>query len=167
MLVLDMASSRLPPCKRVFKVQACEPNPSCRAVFSELTGFEADPETFNPSIAARYAGRFEVFLMSQVLEHIATLDETLKLIHEILKEGGIAVIAVPHFKSFISILQGKKDMFIIPPVHLNFFSKAGLISLFSRHNFTVLRLETISRFPPDSIHKIISVKSIAKPGVPS
>ena len=46
----------------------------------------------------------------------------------ILVPDGIVAVAVPHFGSLLSRLQGKKDMFICPPEHLNFFSRRGLDS---------------------------------------
>lgn len=146
-----------------FTVKACEPNPSCRPVFAELNGFEPDPEMFNPSIAKRYVGAFEVFLLSQVLEHITNLDETLDLIRLSLKAGGITVVAVPLFRSFFSQLRGKRDMFIIPPEHVNFFTYKSLRTLFKRFAFSPVLRETVSRFDHQKIASNLKLRGITIP----
>ena len=141
---------------------AIEPSPTCRKVFTLMNGFTPEACMLNKTFASRFRGKFDVILMSQVLEHVADLDETIDLMNMLLRERGIVVIAVPHFRSLVSMFQGKKDMFIAPPEHLNFFSMPGLISLFSRHHFSLLKQETISRFPPQSIRKIIPISLVAR-----
>jgi len=145
-----------------FDVIAIEPSATCREIFTLMNNFTPEACMIDKTLANKYRGRFDVILMSQVLEHIANLDEAVDSIKMLLGKRGIAVIAVPHFKSLVSMLQGKKDMFIIPPEHLNFFSMSGLTSLFSRHRFSLLRRETISRFPPESVHKILPIRLVAR-----
>ena len=114
------------------------------------------------TFANKYREKFNVILMSQVLEHISGLDEAVVSVNMLLRNKGVVVIAVPHFKSLVSMFQGKKDMFIVPPEHLNFFSLSGLTALLSRHQFSLLRQETISRFPPESIRKIKPISLVAR-----
>ncbi len=128
-----------------FDVSACEPNPNARNVFRQLNGFEPESCLFDKEYADRHRGAFDVVLLSQVLEHITDPEEIVEHIRTVLREGGIAVVAVPHFGSALSRVQGKKDMFISPPEHLNFFSKRGLIALFERYQFRLERIETVSK----------------------
>ncbi len=128
-----------------FQVTALEPAPSCQQVFKLMNGFDSLPILLNEGFTNAHVGEFDVVLMSQVLEHVRDLDWMLNALYSLLRDGGVAAIAVPHFRSLVSILQGRRDMFIVPPEHLNFFTARGLERLFQRHGFTVLASQTISR----------------------
>lgn len=128
-------------------VSSCDPSPSAREVYKALVGFEPDPDILDEEYAGRHAASFDAVLLSQVLEHTVSPSGVVRNISTVLSPGGLAVIAVPHFASVLSLLQGKNDMFISPPEHLNFFSKKGLIALFGAAGFTVELVETPSKVP--------------------
>jgi 2-polyprenyl-3-methyl-5-hydroxy-6-metoxy-1,4-benzoquinol methylase len=129
-----------------FQVTAVEPSSECRRIFKEMNGFEPLSGMLTAEFVKDNGGAFDVVLMSQVLEHISELDSMVSMISAVLRrDDGTAVIAVPHFRSWLSKIQGKADMFISPPEHLNFFSVKGLINLFGRHGFTCSKMHTISR----------------------
>jgi len=138
-----------------FQVSACEPNPNSRAIFRDLLGFDADPDLFDADYAARHAGGFDVAFLSQVLEHIVAPDVMAANLHTVLAPGGIAAIGVPHFGSALSRLQGKGDMFISPPEHLNYFSRAGLTALMARHGFELERFDTVTVVPRTGKFKLL------------
>ncbi len=129
-----------------FHVTAIEPAKSCRDVYELMNGFQPLPGMLTTDFALAHREAFDVVLMSQVLEHVADVEAAAAHIAALLRPGGIAVIAVPHFGSWLSRLQGTKDMFLVPPEHLSFFSRAGLTTLFERHGFVCCRLHTVSRF---------------------
>lgn len=133
--------------ERGFTVEACEPNQDARAVFREVVGFEPEPVMFDAAYAAAHADTFDVVLMSQVLEHVTDPAAVAHHLSTVLRPGGLAAIAVPHFGSALSRLQGRRDMYISPPGHLNFFSRRGLTSLFAHSGFTLERLDTASKVP--------------------
>ncbi len=133
------------------RVHACEPNPNSRAVFLHRNGFEADARFFDTEYAQAHLKSFDIVLLSQVLEHLIDIHSAVANIHAVLRKGGIAAIAVPHRGSALSILQGRNDMFISPPEHLNFFSRKGLVSLFERNGFELAYLETVSKVPQGKI----------------
>ncbi|MCA9582781.1 MAG: class I SAM-dependent methyltransferase [Myxococcales bacterium] len=134
-----------------FDVTSLEPSPKRQAAFREIAGFEASRRFFDQGFISEHEGAFDLVLMSQVLEHVLHLDDTLEGFRRVLSTGGIVAIAVPHFRSTVSLAQGKDDMFIVPPEHLNFFTQKGLADLFGRHGFPTLRMETVSRFDPTRI----------------
>jgi SAM-dependent methyltransferase len=136
---------------RGFKVVALEPAPFCRDIFFQLNGFHAAPKMLDAAFAREHGAAFDVVIMSQVLEHLPDLDEALGLLGTLLAPGGLAAIAVPHFRSAVSRLQGRGDMFIAPPEHLNFFTLASLVRLFNRNGFQAIHAETVSRFDPRRI----------------
>ena len=112
-----------------FDVAACEPNVRARAIFAQLNGFEPDPCVFDSKFAERHAGEFDVVFLSQTLEHAHNPGAMVRDIYNVLRPGGLAMVASPHFGSVLSRLQGQGDMFISPPIHLNFFSRKGLCRL--------------------------------------
>lgn len=128
-----------------FEVTACEPNANSRRIFKEVAGFEPMPDMFDGDLAARFRGRFDVVLASHILEHVSDPAVFAADAGEILAPGGIIAVAVPHFGSLLSRLQGTKDMFICPPEHLTFFSRKGLARLFERFGFRTIALETVSK----------------------
>ncbi len=144
-----------------FEVTALEPAPSCREVFALLNGFEAAPSLLTGALAQAHRGAFDVVLMSQVLEHLPDLETVLGWLRDLLSDEGLAAIAVPRFRSAISMLQGRRDMFIVPPEHLNFLTPRGLQALFERHGFRCLGIQTISRFDPARLRKRIPVAAKA------
>jgi SAM-dependent methyltransferase len=128
-----------------FEVTACEPNANSRAVYAWLNGFEPHSDMFDATFAAARRGQFSVALVNHVLEHIAEPEAFVADLAFVLRPGGLAVVCVPHFGSFLSRLQGKRDMFICPPEHLNFFSARGLRRLLEGRGFEIAALDTVSK----------------------
>ena len=56
--------------RKGFNVSACEPNENSRKVFSQINGFEPDPDNFDREYAVNHKLKFDVVLLSQVLEHV-------------------------------------------------------------------------------------------------
>lgn len=135
-----------------FEVTACEPNANSRRIFKEVAGFEPMPDMFDGDLAARFGGRFDVVLASHILEHVSDPAAFAADLGTILAPGAVAAVAVPHFGSLLSRLQGTKDMFICPPEHLTFFSRRGLLRLFERFGFRTIALETVSKLNRMKFH---------------
>jgi 2-polyprenyl-3-methyl-5-hydroxy-6-metoxy-1,4-benzoquinol methylase len=150
-----------------FQVDALEPSPSCQDVFTLMNGFKPYPEMLSASFVQKHSGIYDVVLMSQVLEHVSDIKECVSNLNILLHSGGICAIAVPHFRSLVSMVQCRKDMFIIPPEHLNFFTIRGLTSLFLRQGFKPLKIETISRFNSMRIRRIFPFSSLIILGLSS
>mgnify|MGYP001818133540 FL=1 len=139
-----------------FCVSACEPNRNARAVFFQTNGFKPDACGFDRKFASHHKEKYDVVLLSQVLEHIVDPNEMIQNIYTVLRDNGLAAVAVPHFGSALSKIQGKNDMYISPPEHLNFFSNKGLIKLFQRHSFTLEASETVTKVNKGRIEDRIS-----------
>lgn len=143
-----------------FSVTAIEPAREERIVFKRMNGFEALPGMLTEEFVSSRANSFDVVLMSQVLEHVLDVHGTIGNLRALLRPGGIAAIAVPHFGSWVSRVQGKRDMWIVPPEHLNFFCKKGLQDAFLRHGLICERIHTVTRFDPAKLLTRISVRPI-------
>jgi SAM-dependent methyltransferase len=148
--------------KHGFQVTAIEPTEICRKVYKLMNGFEPLSGMLSDKFAQEHAGGFDVILMSQVLEHIPDLESVLKNLSMLLAPNGTVAIAVPHFGSWLSRAQGKGDMFIVPPEHLNFFSRTGLVALFQRHGFSCSKLHTVSRLNVARVARRIPVPVAGK-----
>jgi len=136
-----------------FSVTALEPNPHSAAGFEEQVGFAPLQEVFNEQIAGLYNDTQDVVLLSQVLEHVCDVESMIDGLSRVLVKGGVAAIAVPHFGSLLSRMQGRHDMFISPPEHVNYFSIQGLNALFQRHGFECIAVHTVSKVPREKIQK--------------
>lgn len=139
-------------------VTALEPNPNSAQGFARQLGFAPLQQVFDQDCAVAYEQTQDALLMSQVLEHISDLESLLSSLHQVLVPGGVAAIAVPHFGSVLSRIQGKRDMYISPPEHVNYFSVSGLNALFERHGFECIKVETVTKIPKKKL-------SLGLPGV--
>jgi hypothetical protein len=56
--------------------------------------------------------------------------------HELLQPGGLVTVGVPNGRSRHE--QYNHDPILIPPTHINFFSRRGLRSIFESHGFATV-----------------------------
>lgn len=140
-----------------FKVTALEINKERSEIFYKMTGIRTIKKMFNNDFANKNLEKFDVVIASQLLEHISDTQNFLENIFKVLKRGGICLIAVPNSRSITSMILGKRDFFLIPPEHLNFFSIKCLRILFQRNNLKMLKYETISRITLDRYKKISKI----------
>ncbi len=128
-----------------FEVTALEPSAVSREIVKKLTNITAEPSMLTREFVAVHERAFDVVLLSQVLEHMLEVEAVIDQLATLLDPSGVLCLAVPHFASAISRLQGKGDMFISPPEHVNFFSRSGLEKLLLRRGFVIVKMETVSR----------------------
>jgi SAM-dependent methyltransferase len=150
--------------KHGFRVSAIDPSENASAVFCEVNGFRPQQRLFDHAFAEECGASYDVALLSQVLEHLPHPLDTVKNLHAVLRSGGIAAIAVPHFGSLLSRLQGANDMFVSPPEHLNFFSRRGLVELFLKNGFSMRLIETVSKVPRRRIEHMARLRPLGALG---
>jgi len=129
-----------------FNCAAIESGSNNCKIFQMMNGFEPFNQALDDGFSYSNENKFDVVLLSQVLEHIPNPQNAARQIWRILKKDGLCIIAVPHFGSLVSKIQGKNDMFIVPPEHVNFFSIHGLHKLFERSGFDLIKTHTVSRY---------------------
>jgi len=89
--------------------------------------------------------RYEVILMSQVLEHVTSPVKWIAKCNKLQKIDDFLIIAVPNFESiFVRILK-EKDPMCIPPEHLNYFTFNALKILLNENGYSIIYHENISR----------------------
>jgi SAM-dependent methyltransferase len=129
-----------------FNCVAIEAGSNNCKIFELMNGFDPINSVLDDRFADANESSFDVVLLSQVLEHIPNPLNAARQISRVLKKDGLCIIAVPHFGSLVSKFQGKNDMFITPPEHVNLFSTQGLCKLFERCGFSLIKTHTISRY---------------------
>jgi len=81
---------------------------------------------------------FDAISMWHVLEHVYDINERMQTIHRILKNDGIAIIALPMIDSPDSIKFGKYWAGLDLPRHLHHFSSDTFTKLANNNNFDVV-----------------------------
>lgn len=98
--------------------------------------------------------KFGVVVMSQVLEHLLEPDRAVKKVAGLLANGGVYACAVPNFNSFLVKLLGTRDNACLwVPEHVNYFTEKGLRHLLSRHGLEIIKVEQVTRIPPNALSK--------------
>ncbi|PRX51583.1 class I SAM-dependent methyltransferase [Salegentibacter salegens] len=123
--------------RKKWNVEGIEPNAQARKLAAEK-GIELQQELSYFKDAS-----FDVITMWHVLEHVPDLDFQLKELYRLLKPNGVAVIAVPNFKSFDAEYYKEFWAAYDVPRHLWHFSQTGINELFKRHNFEKLKTKPL------------------------
>ena len=81
---------------------------------------------------------FDVITMWHVLEHVPDVTQEIQIISNLLKENGIAVIAVPNYRSWDAQHYKEHWAAYDVPRHLWHFSKKSIEQLFAKEGFELL-----------------------------
>lgn len=123
--------------KQNWKVAGVEPNAQARKLALEKgIALQQDSDNFKENT-------FDVISMWHVLEHVPDLDIQIKELKRLLKPGGIAVIAVPNFKSFDAGYYQEFWAAYDVPRHLWHFSQSGITKLFEAYNFKKVKTKPL------------------------
>jgi 2-polyprenyl-3-methyl-5-hydroxy-6-metoxy-1,4-benzoquinol methylase len=148
---------------RGFQVTPLEPSPVRCEIAKKLTGTPALQMTFEEYEPR--PGGFQLVLMSQVLEHARDVNLWVGKANRILAPSGVLAIELPNFGSLLRKVLGRRDPFVTPPEHLNFFTPQSLVALLNKHGFEVTRTRSVSRFPSDLLTKRMPVTGIPKTAI--
>jgi SAM-dependent methyltransferase len=102
-------------------------------------------------------GPFNAIVMSQVLEHALDPIDWLRQAHRRLAPQGVLAVGVPNFGGVYRML-GSRDPFIIPPIHLNFFTPRSITLAFAAAGLTQVGRRSISTIPVDHPNRRFSLK---------
>jgi len=87
--------------------------------------------------------KYDLIVMSHVLEHIVDPKEYLEKMKRLLGEKGKIMIIVPNATSFTGKIFGKYWGYWQVPVHVNHFSKKSLQQLFENSGFRLGSIRTV------------------------
>jgi len=88
------------------------------------------------------AKKFDIIVMSHVLEHLLDPFDIVKLIADHLEKNGYFVLTVPNIDSLASRINGKTWEWMIPPAHIFYFSPKTLEMTLQRSGFKIISLKT-------------------------
>ena len=127
--------------------------PKVSAVAAAFEQFDAPPASFD-----------HVF-MSHVLEHAHDPAAWVSKAGDLLADGGVLAVLLPHFNSVYRLLGGTVDPYFFPPEHLNHFNRQSLGRLARSVGLTPVRWRTLGVFPSDVITKRVRLPSPAAAAV--
>lgn len=101
-------------------------------------------EVFNGELAeARYPeGRFDVVVLSEVLEHVAEPRAMLGEVLRVMRPGGLLWATTPNGRGFSARALGLKWSAVSPPEHLHLFSRGAVEALLGEVGFVRARVVT-------------------------
>lgn len=115
-----------------WEVTAIEKSPQARAFAKEHFGLDILDES---RLKGLPAGSFDVITLWHVMEHLEQLNETWKLLYDLLSDKGILIIAVPNCKSYDAEKYKENWAAYDVPRHLWHFTPNTMQQIGSKHNF--------------------------------
>jgi 2-polyprenyl-3-methyl-5-hydroxy-6-metoxy-1,4-benzoquinol methylase len=144
-----------------YEVEGLELNETAAAV-ARRKGFRVATEnldTFAP------AGRFDVVVLANVLEHSPNPAQMLASVRSLLKKGGQLWISCPNNRSWLRSLFGAYWIHWHVPFHIVHFSPATLRELLRQTGFTNVELKMIT--PSLWVASSVIARIFARRGVPT
>jgi 2-polyprenyl-3-methyl-5-hydroxy-6-metoxy-1,4-benzoquinol methylase len=93
-------------------------------------------------------GKYDIVVMSHVLEHITDLNDFLKEINRILSPGGFIVLSQPTYVGLIAKLSGIKWYGWVPKDHVWHFTPENISSVLKQNGFMVKAIERNTMYYP-------------------
>jgi 2-polyprenyl-3-methyl-5-hydroxy-6-metoxy-1,4-benzoquinol methylase len=123
--------------ERGWEVSGIEPDADARTFTQKNYGIEVNDEAFLNNLPAK---SFDVITMWHVLEHVPHPVERLKILHEILKDDGLLVIAIPNPGSYDA--QKYKEFWAgyDVPRHLLHFKQEVALKFFDQNQFDCIEV---------------------------
>jgi len=134
-----------------FQVWGVEPDTNARTVaLQSLSNIFAG--TVDNLPAAITEGKYDVILMSHVLEHFVDINTAIANVKRLLKDNGILIVEVPNCKAlgFDTYLETWPMSEI--PRHLNFFTPSSLKKVLAQHDLEVVDEKYLYYFRQFSNH---------------
>lgn len=133
--------------RRGWKVTGIEPSTAAAACASRL-GTKVFFGTLNDFVASpdgRHS-RFDVIVLSHVLEHLPDPIGLLRTIRHLLRPGGMMILMAPNERNPLQRaaehLVRRKRWWVAVPDHLYYWSHSALATFVSRHGFRIMHKTT-------------------------
>ncbi len=118
--------------QRGWKVEGVEKSAAARDFAQANFQLNIQPES---ALSNFDAGSFHVITLWHVMEHLEHLDETWKLLRELLTDKGVLIVAVPNCSSYDAKKYGADWAAYDVPRHLWHFTPSTIHKLASKHGF--------------------------------
>ena len=87
-------------------------------------------------------GHFDVAVCSEVLEHVADPRGLLREISRVLRPGGLLWATTPHGRGISARLMGLEWSVVVPPEHLQLFSRQAMHRMFNPAGLRITAIRT-------------------------
>jgi 2-polyprenyl-3-methyl-5-hydroxy-6-metoxy-1,4-benzoquinol methylase len=112
-----------------------EPLPGCAIYARAKLGANIVTDTLHNNTYP--ADFFDAVTSFQVFEHLPHPDHDVRILHKILRKGGVILIEVPNFDTWtMRLLRSRHRHFVQD--HINFFSKETLSRFLKMNGFTIM-----------------------------
>jgi SAM-dependent methyltransferase len=129
-----------------------DPSASCCKSGRRLYGIDIRQSTINQLSAV--TDRFDVVMMTGVLEHLCDVESSLNVLKSLLKPGGMIYLGVPDASSYHRYFGAPFQYFSME--HVNFFAPNTLSNLMMRHGFQTVKIQRLERhLGPKSIEPVV------------
>lgn len=99
--------------------------------------------------------RFQIITCLDVIEHVESPLNFIKLLSEHLLPDGMLLISTPNYSGVVAKLLGKRDVFLTPPEHLNFFTIQGLLLLAKQAELSCIYKTTFGNLTENELERVI------------
>ncbi|UQD56167.1 bifunctional 2-polyprenyl-6-hydroxyphenol methylase/3-demethylubiquinol 3-O-methyltransferase UbiG [Flavobacterium sp. K5-23] len=91
---------------------------------------------------------FDVIMLWEVIEHLQDLKLFIELAYEKLNKNGKIILSTPNYNKIYNYPEREKDALFQdkPPVHLNFFTKENICTIFEINHFVNCKAR-VKKFP--------------------
>lgn len=147
--------------KAGFQVTAINPGAWENDIFEKINGIKPIAQLFD---AIDFGDeKFDLVIMSHVLEHMHNPWQVLLRIESLLNSHGVIAIAVPNINSLLVNLLGTRDnSCLLVPDHLMYFSYRGIQILLERAHYNVMKHSYISRIPYALVSNKLNLTGISR-----
>lgn len=119
-----------------WKIQGIEPADIARSQAQKLTGSSIYGSVFDTN----FPDRFDMITLWHVLEHIPSLDATLKKLEQLLNPSGTILIALPNINSYDANYYDKYWAGYDVPRHLYHFEPDSIKQLLKIHHLKIVKI---------------------------
>jgi 2-polyprenyl-3-methyl-5-hydroxy-6-metoxy-1,4-benzoquinol methylase len=148
-----------------FEIDPIEIAERQRNVARQMLGITPEAASFES--VERSEGSFRAILMSQVLEHAGDPVGWVRKASGLLAPGGVLAVAVPNFGSGIRLVLRHRDPFVIPPVHLNFFTPKSLSILLTASGLDVAEVTFVTKVRPQAFERLGMLAPLGRRATPA
>jgi 2-polyprenyl-3-methyl-5-hydroxy-6-metoxy-1,4-benzoquinol methylase len=135
-----------------YKLTGFDPSEKCCKIGKELHGLGMKHSTINQ--LSRENERYDVVIITGVLEHLRDIDGSIKSLKTILKKDGKLFVAVPDASYYHKHFGAPFQYFSME--HINYFAPISLNNLMLKHGFTKSFIKRYDRkLGPNSIEPVI------------
>jgi 2-polyprenyl-3-methyl-5-hydroxy-6-metoxy-1,4-benzoquinol methylase len=154
--ILDIGCGEGAFCKALKRddreIWGVEINPSAAQKATEVFKFVLEGD-FNSIYEQLPKGHFDCIIFNDVLEHLYTPWETIKLVKSLLSPTGVLVTSIPNFRFMSNLiieilyhgeLHYKEEGGILDDTHIRFFTSKSICRMFKEQGYEILVHEGIN-----------------------